>query len=121
MVQGYSEHERDEKASQTDPEWLRFAPHARYVRHHLTPDWSRLGWIPQIGLCATPHGEWSVMMRGLDCECQKQPRYPQQNCSPQESFISTEQPTPPCPLWRAASIASQSYHTLNCSRFLKAV
>ncbi len=59
-----------------DPEWLRLSPHAKYVRIPHVDDWLACGWIPTSALIGSPHGEWSIYMKGLDCPCRKLPRMP---------------------------------------------
>lgn len=40
----------------------------RYVPHHRTLDYARLGWTIADTLEGTPHGQWAILMTWL-CEC----------------------------------------------------
>src|SRR5689334_9043364 len=102
--------------------WLRNAKHAHFVRIHLVQDWLSCGWLPTNALEGTPHGEWSVLMKGIDCQCRKLPRTPRpmSKSSPSVSYRNQEPGSATCPLWLAASTMSGSAHEQRCSRLSRA-
>lgn len=52
--------------------WKRIPPKVRtfqFVRLHRADDYLKCGWIPHDSLSETPHGEYSVLMEYLECDC----------------------------------------------------
>lgn len=41
----------------------------RYVRIERVDDYLRMGWLPLDTLAGTVHGQWSVHMAWIQCEC----------------------------------------------------
>lgn len=44
------------------------------ARISVVDDWLACGWLPTNSLEDSHHGEWSVLMKWVDCGCRKTPR-----------------------------------------------